>query len=326
MRPAAPDRPAPAASASPVTAWLDAVGLPWRSTRGDLAARFGIHADNPYRWDLVPLDIRPPPLDGMLWPFGFQAFPRYHPAMPPGYLSTHVWVGDDAEANIAHAAAQLAPPLGARPIEDRYNTRQVAWRCGASSVTLTVWPARMQSGPRLSNPAHARDRRLTTACSVTVQTGWRPPLSPQERRWLDGFVPIGPSINWVPAAPIAPLGERMFAETLLEFMREPPADLARFRGTFGLSPGGEALIACEDALYVVPIAHVRQFGVARTLPAKGGAGSTLTAQCDTFYSACPTKDVPLARGAKADDLNGIAAKLAEAAARPLKLEDYDYDV
>ncbi len=42
-----------------VIAWLDAVGLPWRSTRADLATRFGVRHDNPCRWDLVSLDVQP---------------------------------------------------------------------------------------------------------------------------------------------------------------------------------------------------------------------------------------------------------------------------
>ena len=89
-------------------AWLDATGLPWRATRAELAARFGIRADNPYQWELVSLDVHPPPLTGMLWPLGFQDFERYYPAMPPERLSTHVWVENDADTNIGHAAAQLA--------------------------------------------------------------------------------------------------------------------------------------------------------------------------------------------------------------------------
>jgi len=117
----------------------------------------------------------------------------------------------------------------------------------------------------------------------------------------------------------------MFAETQIEFMREPPGDLARFRGAFGLSADGEALIFCEDALYVVPLAQISTFEVVRTLPAKGGGGSSLIARCDTGYPAWPTKDVQVARGQGADDLNDIATRLAATTGRLLKLGDYGYD-
>src|SRR5208282_1509334 len=92
---------------NPVLDGLNATGLPWRSTRSQLASTYGVRSYNPYQWDLVALDIRPPPLTGMLWPFTFQAFPRYAPAMPPATLSTHVSVGDDTEANIQSAAQQI---------------------------------------------------------------------------------------------------------------------------------------------------------------------------------------------------------------------------
>ena len=255
--------------------------------------RYGVHTDNPYRWELVPLDVRPPPLPGMLWPFGFQAFPSYSPAMPPVRLSTHISIGDDTEANIASAAKHFARHLGAKAIVDQYNTRRVEWRWGAASVTLIVWPPGLQSGPKLTNPAHDRDPRLVTACSVTVETGWRPPLSPQERAWLDGFVPMGATRNWTPARPRTDLGQTMFAETQLEFMREPPSDLSRFRGAFGLSSGAEALIFCEDAFYLLPLAQIVAFEVTRTLPARGTGGSAISARCNTGYAACPPRPCKL---------------------------------
>lgn len=328
LRPGPPEPPpalSPVSSGSPALAWLDAAELPWRATRAELAARFGVHADNPYRWNLVSLDVRPPPLHSMMWPFGFQAFEHYNPAMPPERLSTHVWVGNDAEANIGHAAAQLARVLGPQPVVDRYNTRRVEWRWGSTLVTLIAWPAVMQSGPNLSNPAHDRDPRLATACSVSVQTGWRPPLSVRDRAWLDGFAPMGPTRNWTPAGPLDPASRVLTAETLLEFMREPPADVARLHGTFGLSADGEALIVCDDALFVIPLTDVSGFEVRRTLPAKGGGGSNLLAVCDTGYAACPSKSVSVAKGSGADDLNDAAANLAAAAGKPFTLGEYDYD-
>ncbi len=326
LRPGPAEPPPLIAGGNPGLAWLDAAGLPWRATRAELAARFGVHADNPYRWNLVSLDVQPPPLTGLLWPFGFQAFEHFNPAMPPERLSTYVWVGNDAEANLGHAAAQLARVLGPQPLMERYNTRRAEWRWGSTLVTLIAWPPAMQSGPNLSNPAHQRDPRLVTACSVSVQTGWRPPLSARDRGWLDGFVPVGPTRNWTPAGPRQDPADRVLsAETLLEFMRAPPADAARLHGTFGLSADKGALIVCDDALFVIPLAAVSGFEVRRTLPAKGGGGSILVALCDTGYAACPSKTVSVAKGSGADDLNQAAATLAAAAGKPVKLWDYDYD-
>lgn len=310
---------------NPVVDWLDAAGLPWRMARGALETRYGVHSDNPYRNDLVSLDVCPSPLPGMLWPFNFHSYPRYSPALPPVTLSTHISIGEEAEANIKTAIEPLARRFGSKSISDVNSTRRVEWRWGAASVTLTVWPESMQSGPKGINPAHRRDRRLGTACLVMVQTGWRPPLSLRERAWLNGFLPKGSTENRTPARLRVALGEIIFAETQLEFMREPPADVARFRGAFGLSSDGEALIFCEDALYLIPLTQIVAFEVTRLLPAKGEGGSSLSARCETGYAAWPTKSVQVAQGERADDLNVIAADLAAAAGKPLELADYEDD-
>lgn len=313
-------------AANPVQGWLDAVGLPWRSSRADLTGRYGVDSDNPYLWDIVSLDVKPAPLPGMLWPFGFQAFPQFSSEVPPGRLSTHVYVDRDPEANIRAAVSSVGAHLGEVAVADKYNTRYAEWRRGAAAVTLRVWPPAMQSGPHLSNPAHRRDPRLETACSVEVLTGWRPPLSPRDRWWLDGLQPLGETRNWTPARPRAALGDTVFAEAQLKWMREPPPDVARFRGLYGLSACGEALIFCEDALYIVPLVDVESFEVARLLPAKGGGGSYMSARCRTDDSARPFKDIQVAQGASADDLNEPARRLAEATGKPFNLDVYQHDV
>ncbi|WP_284946634.1 hypothetical protein [Acidisoma cladoniae] len=309
----------------PLADWLDAACPPWRATRADLAAQYGVRTDNPYRWALVTLDVAPPPLSGMLWPFGFQAFARYAPAMPPVTLSTQISVGGDAEANIRVAATEFARHFGPRPIIDRNNTRAVSWQWGAASVTLTVWPPSRQSGPKAEIPAHGRDPRLITACAVTVRTGWRPPLSPRDTVWLESFAPMGATRNWTPVKPRANLAETVFVEAQLEFMREPPSDLARFRGVFGLSEDGQGLIVFEDAFCVIPVTQIAAFDVIRLRPARFSGGSTLSARCDTGYAAFPTKTVHVAQGEHADDLNDIAATLAAVTGKPLTFVDYDDD-
>ncbi len=316
----------PQPDVNPVQGWLDVVGVPWRSSRADLTAKHGVGADNPYRWDIVSLNVEPAPLPGMLWPFGFLAFPQFSPNVPPGRLSTHIYLGTDPETNIRAAAASLGDLLGEVAIANRYNTRYAEWRRGAASVTLRVWPPAMQSGSQLSNPAHLRDPRLEAACSVEVLTGWRPPLSLQERSWLDGFKPLGETRNWTPAQPRAALGDTVFAEAQLEWMREPPPDVALVRGLYGLSTCGEALIFCEDTLYIVPLVDVESFEVARLLPAKGGGGSYMSARCRTGYMTHPLKDIQVAQGASADDLNEPARRLSQMTGKPFNLGVYHHDV
>ncbi len=310
---------------SPLPAWLDASGLPWRSTRAELAARYGVSTDNPYQWEVVSLAVAPPPLDGLLWPFGFQAFDRYSPAMPPTRMTSHLWFEDDAEANVRRALEQLAPHFGPRAIEARYNILQAEWRWGDASVSLMAWPPDENRDMLSSNPAHERDPRLDTACPIEIQTGWRPPLSPVERQWLEAFEPLAATRIPAPAPSTTGTPSGFFAETSLEFMRQPPPDLPVRDGVFGISPGGEALIIRDHSLYVIPLEQVAGYDVTRTLPAKGGGGSYLSARCTTGYAACPEKPVRIAEGERADDLNAIATELAARTGKPLILGDYGYD-
>ena len=306
--------------------WLDATGLPWRETRGKLASKFGVSADNPYQWDLVSLDVSPPPLVGMLWPFTFQVFPEYSPTLPPVRLSTHVSVGDDPEANIQCAATQFAPHLGHKAVRTINNIREVEWQCGAASISLRVWPPKMQRELGLGNiPAHQRDARLATACSVEVWTGWRPPLSTQDQVWLDNFQPIQTYPSRLKEAPRPAPPTHFQNEGMLEFMRERPDAMTPFFGAFGLSGDREAIICCDNLLCIIPVAQVSAFEVFRTLRARGPGGSTLRALCYTGDSSCPTKGVPIAYRSNPDDLNDVAAQLAVAVGKPLKLHDYGYD-
>lgn len=306
-----------------VTGWLDAVGLPWGEKRGELGERFGVNADNPYQWDLVSLDVNPPPLAGMLWPFNFQMFPEFSPDLPPVRLSTHVSIGDDPEANIQWAAAQFAQHIGSRNVITKDGVRQAVWHCGAASIKLRVWLESQRSfGP---NPAHQLDPRLNAACSVEIWTGWRPSLNPQEQDWLDGFVPQHMNSSWLtePSTPARP--EYFYNEGQLEFMRELPANMSRYKGAVGFSADKMALICCYNVLFVIPVNQISSFEVFRTLPAKGPGGSSLIAHCLTGYPAFPLKNVCVAKGTKADDLNEAAKKLAGCINKPLKINNYDDD-
>ena len=140
-----------------------------------------------------------------------------------------------------------------------------------------------------------------------------------------GSRPWGPTQNWISVQSQDPANRILSAETLLELMRELPEDVVRLHGTFGLSADKEALIVCDEALYVIPLQVVSGFEVRRTLPAKGGGGSEPCAVCDTGYANCPSKTMPVARGSGVDDLNEMAANLAAAAGKPFTLGAYDRD-
>ncbi|SHF16756.1 hypothetical protein SAMN02746095_02321 [Acidocella aminolytica 101 = DSM 11237] len=312
-------------AANPVQGWLDGTAVPWRLTRGELMLKYGTRVDSPFSFEEVYLQVSPPPLRDLLYPLSFLALSRFSPAMPPVRLSAYLSVGDDTEENIQHAVVQCARLFGPAEVRDVYNTRSAVWRWGAASIRLTVWPPERRERWFGNNNAHKRDPRLVNACSMAVNTGWRPPLAQHERVWLDDFKPLGETRNWQLKTPRQPLEDAYFRENWLEYMRAPYEGEERLRGRFGCSADGRALIACEDALLIIPMAQIALFKVRRVLPAKGRGGSTLMACCATGYEDCPVKEVTIAEGEKADDLNDLVAQMAARTGIAFELTAYDYD-
>lgn len=257
----------------------------------------------------------PPPLDGLLAPFSFQAFDLYSPQMPPGRLSAHVWRGDDARDNLAWAVQQLAPVLGKSGItRPTANTLQVEWRNGYASVVLHAFPPDLQ-GFTLTNPAHQRDPRLVTACSIEVLTGWRLPLSAQEAQWLANSIPLAETGLAQPGGAF-----HYFAEPMLEYMRAG----ALPSGTINLAGEGEALLVQVEELFVLPQSVITGFSLSRLLPAKGPGGSSLNARCRGGDGG-KDRSVLLARRSGVDDLNQLGEQLARLFGKPLELEPDQYD-
>lgn len=301
--------PAPAPD---ITGWLDSCGLDWRAPRGELAQRFGISRDNPYKWDLVELAANPPPLEDLLRPFSFQAFDLYSPQLPPARLSAHVWRGDDARDNLAWAMEQLASRLGKTRITSAAaNTLEAEWRNGRACVRLLAFPPDLQSF-RVTNPAHERDPRLDTACSVEVLTGWRPALSEREAGWLA-------SARIIAETGIASLRD-LFGEPMLEYMRDARLPAS---GLY-LAGASEALLLQAADLLILPSEIITSFCVSRLLPAKGAGGSSLNALCQRCDGG-KYRSVLLAQRGGADDLNELGEQLAVLFGKPLSLEPYQHD-
>lgn len=309
---------------NPIQRLLDEIGLPWRQTRAELEAEHGVEADPLHDWDVITFGGTKSIVQGLLRPLSAQAFPRFSPKVPIARFSGEAWFADEACDNLRRAAADISARLGPAPVGRSYNTLVSSWACGAASIRLLAWPQHWQSDPLL-NPSIEREPRLATACHITVETGFRPRLTPREQGWLDGFVPVS-AIEGNRLATLPRLRTSPPPEGEVEFVREPPARLEHIFGQVGCSAGGEALIFCLDQLYVVPVTAVLGFRVDRVLPAKGGGGSSLEVECETGYAAVPVKQITIARAGGPEDLNDVGATMAAAMKRPCVIGEYGYDV
>ena len=308
---------------NPILDLLGEIGLPLRESRRDLIARHGIRRHPAYRWDVIEIETARPLTAGLLWPLWATVRDTFALDLPVVRFDGAAAFGPHASANIEGAARPLADHLGAAPIRIRHGALRCEWQCGASSVVLTAWPPELRrSAP--DHSAHERDPRLIAACHVAVATGYRPPLSIEERGWLADFVPLLAVGRGDSTA--GDILRRPATEDLLELVREPCMPLEGLLGRAGRSRGGEALIICSDQLYVVGAERLLGFRVDRRLPARGAGGSRLEALCASADGGTTSKRLTVAVAGGPYDLDEAGPALAAAFGRLCELGRPDPDL
>jgi hypothetical protein len=305
---------------NPILNLLDTLKLPWREPRHVVEARVGIGRHPFYSWDIVTVD-EAVPLTGFLLPWNTSVSERFAPDQSITEFNAMVSVADDAQRNMQQAHDDLARHLGPAAIGQRYNTLVCEWRCGAAAVSLIAWPPAWQSSHGVSD-AHAAEPRLITACSIHVQTGFRPAPSEREAAWLVDFEPAGITVD---ALPIERIAESPPAETLLEFVRDAPEHVSRVHGQLGYPPDRSALIFCTDQLFILAREQIESFDVDRLLPAKGSGGASLMVRCRPGYAGSPSKRISLKQVGDPDGLNELATTLARTFGVSAEIAPYEYD-
>lgn len=318
--------------ATPLHSWLDAIGVPWRDTRSDLAARFTVRPDPLYGWDAILIAIDPPPLDGLFSPLSVHVSDVAAPFLRAVRFSGATWFLDDARQNVRRTAAQLEPRFGPFRLREEGDTVVVHWRFGPACLTLRGWPRDLRGYYHrdAKNEAWAREPRLAQACHVTIDTGYRRPLSAPEQAWVESFTPAFPDGarhaihgTLTTARAIRDVGA---SESHLEFIRLLPEAADHLVGQVGTSADGAALIWCSHQLHVVPMADVLGVRTERLTPGRGGGGEWLQVECRTGYDAEPTKWIEICHGMLNTGLADFGARLAQKLDRPYEILDAGPDV
>lgn len=303
---------------SPLHRWLDAAGFPWRATRAELAATYGIRADPAYSWPVLSVPF--PGIDGLIHPLTAHADDRYPLSVPATEFTGRATVGDDARVNLRHVADQLFPHLGPTRIGPLNNTIRAEWVFGRASLTLMSWPADLNREGFGRNDAHERDPRLKASCFITLRTGFRPVPTPEEMVWLETFTPIA-RIRREGADTPESLAAAQVSDLASGPVRELPDELDGPIGQIGLSGDGRALIVGHPVLQVAPLSQVAGFRIDQYKPGRSGpGGSYLMAQ---LYAEIPT--APLSSlgiiWQGPDTAEQLGEKLAAATSLPLEIVD-----
>ncbi len=307
---------------NPILRLLDDWRLPYHATRAEVTARVGVSLDPIYQWQALMLP-EATSLPGAMQPWTASASDTIPPQYPISRFSSLVWYGDDALANIRRTADVLAEVLGPAPVGRRWNTLVASWRSGLAEISLIAWPPKWQSH-ELPNPAQDRQPRLRTACHIDVCTGHCPPLSAQERHWVESFRPLRFDGTVGASRPVR-LGIVAPYETELEYVRHPEDRIDDRQVSLGLSADGDALIVVSNQLYVIPRSAVLRLEVVRLTPAKGGGGSRLYALCETKAPGINERSIALAQSSDPDGLNAFAREVGVALACPVEIGPYHPD-
>lgn len=302
---------------------LDRIGFPWRSSCHDLIERFGLVRHPAYDWEQSPITPCPLNLDGLLYPISPQIPEMASRDHVPLWFSGAVWIKDDPIANIRHAHGRIAELLGPAPIGIRNNTISSIWRAGPARISLTVWPQELQT-LQLDNPAQDKDRRLKTACSISIEPGYRRPMTVQEREWLSSFTPLGDVRGVVPISTLEALWANAPKGWSQDFLRLPPLDQDNFLGRIGLSLDGMALIVSASQLRIVPMARIIAFNLQKIRPAKGGGGAYLS----LVFHPSPGTEREISISESFGDmqaLDDLASHLSRVLNRPLRVPAPQYD-
>jgi hypothetical protein len=309
-------------AANPIHDLLDAVGLPWRESSGELESRVGV-SDHPVFAETVLMFPDAYLVPGLLWPITTGAWrtpPNGRRAdLPKVSFAGYVWLSGDAQGNIERTAASLAERLGPATIERDGNVLGGGWAAGPAAIRLMVFPPEWQE-PGGYNIYTAREPRYREACSVSIHTGFRPPLTDEERGWIDGFTAIGTLHGG--ATTEEQLRDTPAVEYALEYVREPPARAAHLLRRIGHAPERRALIFCAEQLFVVPAAEIVEFRADRMQPAKGSGGSSLVVECHRPGHAGNPTTIRFDSGPGPDDMNGLCIECGQLFDKPALLGEY----
>ncbi|MGQ3202970.1 MAG: hypothetical protein ACT6TB_07695 [Sphingopyxis sp.] len=173
---------------NPIHAWLDACAIPWRESRGDLIARYGITQQADRAFEVVEIDGPEKPIKGLIRPLYFQLSEHYSPHVPATEFIGDAYYASDEGTNIRRVAKELSAYLGPANLEGHLNTLRAIWTFDRARVRLLAWPREKQR-PRSSWEKDERDPRLKLGCYITIHTGFLPSATEAEHAQLETFVP-----------------------------------------------------------------------------------------------------------------------------------------
>jgi hypothetical protein len=322
---------------APLWDLLDGLGLPFRESCGALVDQFG-STPSPWLHGYVECALPGPRILPGLSEFMVQLGPdadltiapesliatyRMH-NHPPLLTRLSDWLDDRrADRNFQDLTGALTKLLGPGVDGSLSNALSRQWVFGRGEVKTYAFPPYLNRA-RYPNSRHTADPGSETEASVTISLGWLPPLTAQERGWLETFQVIAASEHWsYPSSdPYAFLRSKRS-----EAWHFWPADLGPCpAAAIGLGADGMGFVKINPLglVHVMPRAWLTRVEHLTLTPAKGGGAQYL----DLCYlrggqSGLPERRINLQSCGYADASLGPAARtIAERLSLPLAEAQY----
>lgn len=299
---------------NPIHRLIEQWRLPLRETRAQVVAHVGLSPDPIYRGETILLP-EAEALPGAIAPWDALASDHNAPQFPIDSYRAYVSFGDDAHENVHRTASHIGSYLGPAPVGRSHEYLTCAWVCGRARIELTARPPEWQAQEVRNLLMH--EAKALRACRVGVSTGAILPLSAQEQGWLASYRPI----EW---EGVVGLGRRAWvgaeppSASDMEYARDAaslPPDVGE---SFGLSGNDEALIVISRQLFIMARQEIMHIEVAREIPGRGSASSTLYAHCRT-QAPVTSKAIKVAYSRETDGLNELAEHLGRRLGCPVEI-------
>lgn len=123
-----------APDATPIHGLLDQRGVPWRLSRGELAARFGVTGG------VILIATTRPFLPGLVQPLATPGGPDLPPDAPATEFSAVTRFGADPLEDVSRTAAEVGLYLGRARVARTSQAATCLWRFGPASLSLASTP------------------------------------------------------------------------------------------------------------------------------------------------------------------------------------------
>lgn len=296
--------PNPESPSNPIHDLLDDIGFPRLTPFKELIASSPIEKDESGLEHII-ITTKKPFFDGFTNKFRAYCNPELKASpYPKTHFDAYISKKDFMRMNV-----ELNEKLRSPVIKNEKGYFYKAWIFKSSSIQIKGW-------------THTYPSPLIDRFDISIDTGFRIPISLQERDWLNSFKPIGKISHEKTNYSIDEIVNKPSNILYTEFIREPEEGMQHMIGHVGISEDKNALILFNEELMIIPAEQIYGFLLINLMQAKGGGGVFFNVHCRR--STGETVEILIQHHIRTYELDTFAKELSSALNKELTVwETFD---